>query len=245
VLQIREEVSFTNGRIIVRGKLVTRGKSEAGRLCPLLQAKHPIAIIEAKDNNRSVGDGIQQALGYATTLNIPFVFSSNGDGFLFHDRTGTSPEKEATSPWINSHRPLNCGENYRAWKGLTPDEEKIVLQDYFDDGSGKAPRYYQCNAVNAAIEAIAKGQDRILLVIATGTGKTKTCPENGCCSSTVCTFALRPSNPRRISVMPAAIHIFVPGVDRSLAQTLQGSISALTDSAPRSTLIMALPGNSM
>lgn len=111
MLQIREEVSFTNGRIIVRGKLVTRGKAKRADYVLYYKPNIPIAIIEAKDNNRSVGDGIQQALGYATTLNIPFVFSSNGDGFLFHDRTGTSPEKEATSPWINSHRPLNCGEN--------------------------------------------------------------------------------------------------------------------------------------
>ena len=134
----------------------------------------PIAIIEAKDNNHSVGDGMQQALDYADTLNIPFVFSSNGDGFVFHDRTGVSAEKEANLTLDQFPSPADLWEKYRAWKGLTPDEEQIVLQDYFDDGSGKAPRYYQCNAVNAAIEAIAKGQDRILLVMATGTGKTYT-----------------------------------------------------------------------
>lgn len=174
MLQIREEVSFTNGRIIVRGKLVTRGKAKRADYILYYKPNIPIAIIEAKDNNHSVGDGIQQALGYASTLNIPFVFSSNGDGFLFHDRTGPSAEKEATLTLGQFPSPVELWGKYRAWKGLNPDEEKIVLQDYFDDGSGKAPRYYQCNAVNAAIEAIAKGQDRILLVMATGTGKTYT-----------------------------------------------------------------------
>jgi type I restriction enzyme R subunit len=174
MVQIREEVSFTKGRIIVRGKLVTRGKAKRADYILYYKPNIPIALIEAKDNNHSVGDGIQQALGYATTLNIPFVFSSNGDGFLFHDRTGTSVEKEANLTLDQFPSPSELWGRYRAWKGLTPDEEKIVLQDYFDDGSGKAPRYYQCNAVNAAIEAIAKGQDRILLVMATGTGKTYT-----------------------------------------------------------------------
>src|SRR5271167_536966 len=93
--QIREEVGFTDGRIIVRGKLVTRGKGKRADYILYYKPNIPIAIIEAKDNNHSVGDGIQQALDYAQALNIPFVFSSNGDGFVFHDRTGNSPEKEA------------------------------------------------------------------------------------------------------------------------------------------------------
>jgi type I restriction enzyme R subunit len=174
MLQIREEVNFTKGRIIVRGKLVSRGKAKRADYILYLKPNIPIAIIEAKDNNHSVGDGMQQALDYAATLNIPFVFSSNGDGFVFHDRTGISPEKEASLTLDQFPTPTDLWEKYRAWKGLTPDEEKIILQDYFDDGSGKAPRYYQCNAVNAAIEAIAKGQNRVLLVMATGTGKTYT-----------------------------------------------------------------------
>src|SRR5438034_9309366 len=94
--QIREEVGFTKGRIIVRGKLVTRGKAKRADYVLYYKPNIPIAIIEAKDNNCSVGDGMQQALDYAVTLDIPFVFSSNGDGFVFHDRTGTSMEKEAT-----------------------------------------------------------------------------------------------------------------------------------------------------
>ena len=172
--QVREEVSFTNGRIIVRGKLVSRGKAKRADYVLYYKPNIPIAIVEAKDNNHTVGDGMQQALGYATTLNVPFVFSCNGDGFLFHDRTGTAAEKETSLSLTEFPSPAELWARYRAWKGLTPDEEKVVLQDYFDDGSGKSPRYYQCNAVNAAIEAIAKGQNRILLVMATGTGKTYT-----------------------------------------------------------------------
>jgi type I restriction enzyme R subunit len=174
MMQIREEVAFTKGRIIVRGKLVTRGKAKRADYILYYKPNIPIAIVEAKDNNHSVGDGMQQALDYAVTLNIPFVFSSNGDGFLFHDRTGTSMEEEATLSLDAFPTPKDLWSKYRVWKGLTPDEEAIVLQDYFEDGSGKGPRYYQTNAINAVIEAIAKGQNRILLVMATGTGKTYT-----------------------------------------------------------------------
>jgi len=172
--QLREEVSFTKGRIIVRGKLVSRGKPKRADYVLYYKPNIPIAIIEAKDNNYAVGAGMQQALEYATTLDIPFVFASNGDGFVFHDRTGASPEKEASVGLDAFPSPGELWAKYRAWKGLTPEAEQIVLQDYFDDGSGKAPRYYQASAVNAAIEAIAKGQNRVLLVMATGTGKTYT-----------------------------------------------------------------------
>ena len=174
MLQIREEVSFTKGRIIVRGKLVTRGRAKRADYILYFKPNIPIAVIEAKDNTHSVGDGMQQALDYAKTLNIPFVFSSNGDGFVFHDRTGASTPHEADLPLDAFPSPADLWGRYRTWKGLTPEAEEIVLQDYFDDGSGKTPRYYQVNAINAAIEAIAKGQDRILLIMATGTGKTYT-----------------------------------------------------------------------
>ena len=174
MLQIREEVSFTKGRIIVRGKLVARGKAKRADYLLYFKPNVPLAIIEAKDNSHSVGDGMQQALDYAETLNVPFAFSSNGDGFVFHDQTGASTPREANLALEEFPPPAELWARYRAWKGLTPDTEKIVLQDYHDDGDGKAPRYYQTNAVNAAIEAIAKGQDRILLVMATGTGKTYT-----------------------------------------------------------------------
>ena len=172
--QIREEVSFTRGRIIVRGKLVNRGKGKRADYILHYKPNVPIALIEAKDNTHSIGDGMQQGLDYAETLKIPFVFSSNGDGFVFHDRTGASAEKETTIELDAFPSPGDLWARYRAWKGLTPEAEAVVLQDYFDDGGGKAPRYYQVNAINTAIEAIAKGGDRILLVMATGTGKTYT-----------------------------------------------------------------------
>ena len=174
MLQVREEVTFTRGRIIVRGKLVTRGKAKRADYILYLKPNIPIALIEAKDNTHSPGDGIQQALDYAEALAIPFAFSSNGDGFVFHDRTGQSAGRETNLALDDFPSPSALWAKYRAWKGLTPEAEAIVLQDYHDDGSGKAPRYYQVNAVNAAVEAIAQGQDRILLVMATGTGKTYT-----------------------------------------------------------------------
>jgi type I restriction enzyme R subunit len=155
MMQIREEVAFTKGRIIVRGKLVTRGKAKRADYILYYKPNIPIAIIEAKDNNHSVGDGMQQALEYAVTLNIPFVFASNGDDFVFHDRTGCGTEKETTLALDDFPTPKELWSRYCAWKGLTADEQQIVLQDYYDDGSGKAPRYYQSNAINAAVEAIA------------------------------------------------------------------------------------------
>ncbi len=172
--QIRQEVSFTKGRIIVRGKLVTRGKGKRADYILYYKPNIPIALIEAKDNNHAVGDGMQQALDYAQTLDIPFVFSSNGDAFLFHDRTGLSPEIETELMMDSFPSPAQLWASYRTWKGLAPQQEEIVLQNYFEDSTGKEPRYYQRIAINKAIEAIAKGQNRILLVMATGTGKTYT-----------------------------------------------------------------------
>ncbi|MEY9441687.1 EcoAI/FtnUII family type I restriction enzme subunit R [Bradyrhizobium elkanii] len=174
MLQVREEVGFTKGRIIVRGKLVSRGRAKRADYILYYKPNIPLALIEAKDNTHSVGDGMQQGLDYAATLDIPFVFSSNGDGFVFHDRTGLSTPVEANLGLDAFPSPADLWARYRAWKGFDAEAEQIVLQEYFDDGSGKAPRYYQVNAVNTAIEAIAKGHDRVLLVMATGTGKTYT-----------------------------------------------------------------------
>lgn len=172
--QIREEVSFTKGRIIVRGKLVSRGKGKRADYVLYYKPNIPLAIIEAKDNTQPVGAGIQQALEYAETLDIPFVFASNGDGFIFHDRTSTGDARETTLALDAFPSPNELWQRYAEWKGLTPAGEEIVLEDYYDDGSGKQPRYYQVNAVNAALEAIATGENRVLLVMATGTGKTYT-----------------------------------------------------------------------
>ena len=139
--QIREEVSFTRGRITVRGRLASRGKGKRADYVLYYKPNVPIGLIEAKDNTHAIGDGMQQGLDYAETLKIPFVFSSNGDGFVFHDRTGASAEKETTIGLDAFPSPDDLWARYRAWKGLTPEAEAVVLQDYHDDGSGKAPRY--------------------------------------------------------------------------------------------------------
>jgi len=172
--QIREEVSFTKGRIIVRGKLVTRGQARRADYVLYYQPHLPLALIEAKDNRHAVGDGMQQALEYATVLDIPFVFASNGEAFLFHDRTGQSPQRETELALEAFPTPQYLWEQYRAWKGLASAQEALVRQPFHDDGSGKEPRYYQRVAINKAMEAIAQGHTRLLLVMATGTGKTYT-----------------------------------------------------------------------
>ncbi|HAQ20364.1 MAG TPA: restriction endonuclease [Prolixibacteraceae bacterium] len=173
--QLLEEVYFTDGKIYVRGKLTTRGQAKRADYILYYKPNIPVAIIEAKDNNHSVRAGIQQALGYAKTLDIPCVFSSNGDGFLFHDRTATEGNIETELDIDNFPTPEQLWEKYKTYKGiLTPKAEKIASQDYYFDGSGRKPRYYQQIAINRSVEAIANGQNRILLVMATGTGKTYT-----------------------------------------------------------------------
>jgi len=170
--QIREEVTFTAGRIYVRGHLTTRGKKKRADYILYYKPNIPIAIIEAKDNKHTVGAGMQQALEYADILDIPCVFSSNGDGFVFHDLTASGDvEKNLTNDEFPS--PEEIWEKYRVYKGITtPEQEEIATQEYYYDGSGRTPRYYQEIAINRSVEAIAQGQDRILLVMATGTGKT-------------------------------------------------------------------------
>jgi len=172
--QVREEVSFTKGRIIVHGKLVTRGDAKRADYILYYRPNIPIAVIEAKDATHVKGDGMQQALSYAETLQIPFAFSSNGDGFVFHDRTGQSKKIETDVDLESFPSPAELWRRYKFWKGIEEDAEPTLLQPYFDDGSGKTPRYYQINAINASVEAIAKGSNRVLLVMATGTGKTFT-----------------------------------------------------------------------
>ncbi len=172
--QIREEVSFTKGRIVVRGKLHSRGKAKRADYILYARPNLPIALIEAKDQSHTVGDGMQQALNYAETLDIPFVFSSNGKAFLLHDRTGTSSKVETELELTGFPSPADLWARYCTWKGLSGDAISTVETPYYDDGSGRAPRYYQANAINRAVEAVAQGQNRILLVMATGTGKTYT-----------------------------------------------------------------------
>lgn len=169
--QVRAEYSFTDGRIIVRKNLVARGKRKRADYILSYKPNIPLAIIEAKDNKKSMGAGMQQGLEYGDILDIPFIYSSNGDGFIEHDNF-TGKEKELRLDEFPS--PSELWERYKNGKGIQSHEEKIVSEDYFFDMSGKTPRYYQRVAINRTIEAIAKGQDRILLVMATGTGKTYT-----------------------------------------------------------------------
>ncbi|MBS8239745.1 restriction endonuclease [Marinobacter lipolyticus] len=173
--QVREEVSFTAGRIIVRGRLHTRGKRRRADYVLSYKKNMPIAIIEAKDNSHSLGDGMQQALAYSDALDAPFVFSSNGDGFLFHDRTGLFGQTETTLSLDEFPSPETLWELYCKHKGIhQTTARQTVEQPYYDDGSGRTPRYYQTVAINRTVEAVARGQNRILLVMATGTGKTFT-----------------------------------------------------------------------
>jgi len=172
--QLREEFYFTRGRVIVRGKTVKRGESKKADYLLFYKPGIPIAVIEAKDNTHSVGDGMSQALEYAEILDVPFAYSSNGDAFLEHDRTAIdgTPEREILLDHFPS--PEELWARWQATKGYTPAQALVASQDYYDDGSGKVPRYYQSIAINRTLDAIARGEDRILLVMATGTGKTFT-----------------------------------------------------------------------
>ena len=175
--QVREEVTFTAGQVIVKGKTIRRGQAKRADYILYHRPNLPIAVIEAKDNNKPVGGGMQQALEYADdelALGLPFVFSSNGDGFLFHDKTVLTPQREQQIPLDAFPSPENLWKKYCQWKGLTDDSQQVVTTELHSDGSGKSPRYYQANAINRTVEAIARGEDRALLVMATGTGKTYT-----------------------------------------------------------------------
>jgi len=172
--QVAEEKYFTDGKILVRGKMVAKGKGKKADYLLFYEPNILLAVVEAKDNDHEIDEGLQQALGYAEILDAPFVFSSNGDGFAFHDRTGTYARTETHLGLDQFPGPAELWAKYREWKGLSPEAEEVALQHYHDEASGKEPRYYQRNAINRTIEAIAKGRDRILLVMATGTGKTYT-----------------------------------------------------------------------
>ena len=157
--QIREEVGFTDGRIYVRGKLHTRGAQKRADYILYYKSNIPIAVIEAKDNNHSVAAGIQQALAYAKTLDIPFVFSSNGDAFHFHDKTVESGAIETEITLNAFPSPEQLWQKYRAFKGIAKDAAPVVAQDYFSDGSaiGAFARYGNSHARERPRDA---GNDR-------------------------------------------------------------------------------------
>ena len=174
-MQLREELSLTKGKIRVKGKLYSRGKQKRADYVLYHKPNIPLAVIEAKDNTHTVRSGIQQAIQYAELLDVPFAYSSNGDGFIEHDRSLSSGMVERELSINEFPTPQELWRRYCKYKGIEdPEEKKIVTQDYYPSPDNKAPRYYQLTAINRTIEAIAKGQDRILLVMATGTGKTFT-----------------------------------------------------------------------
>lgn len=169
--QIREEYTFTDGRVIVRGNLTSRGKRKRADYLLFYQTNRPIAVIEAKDNNHSIGSGMQQAIDYGMVLDVPFVYSSNGDGFIERDMLAGT-ERELRLEEFPS--PMELWNRYKHFKGLDTTQEEIMAEPYYFSEGNKSPRYYQMVAINRTVEAIAKGQNRILLVMATGTGKTYT-----------------------------------------------------------------------
>ena len=172
--QVREEHYFTAGQVLVRGKTVKRGKRKFADFLLSWKPNIPLAIIEAKDNNHSVGSGMQQGLDYAGTLDVPFVFSTNGDAFLFHDRLATSGTIEQELPLDQFPSPTDLWQRYCQAKEINQTKLPVISQDYYSDGSGRIPRYYQSIAVNRVVEAVSNGKKRALLVMATGTGKTFT-----------------------------------------------------------------------
>jgi type I restriction enzyme R subunit len=172
--QIRREYGFTDGEMIVRGQMASRKARKRADYLLYYPSNQPIAVIEAKDNNHSVRAGIQQALGYAETLQVPFVFSSNGDGFLFHDKSGTYAQVEQQLSLDAFPSPEELWQHYKQRENLQAANEDLLTSRYFIEIGGKEPRYYQQLAVNRTIEAIARGQKRCLLVMATGAGKTYT-----------------------------------------------------------------------
>lgn len=174
ITQVREEYPITKGRIIARGKTCRREAPLKADYVLFYKPNKPIAIVEAKDNKHTMGDGMQQALQYAKMMDVPFVFSSNGDGFVFHNKYITDGAVEVTLALEDFPSPTVLWEMYLAQNQVNPAQERVIDEQYYSDNPDKQPRYYQMNAINKTVEAIAAGQDRVLLVMATGTGKTYT-----------------------------------------------------------------------
>ena len=174
-INITMETKITDGKINIKGNMAYREKAKKADYLLYLNKYNPIAVVEAKDNNHSISHGLQQAMTYAQMLDLPFAYSSNGDGFFEHDfLTGAERElKMEEFPTVDElveryKKGRNNGE------GLNEQELKLIDQPFYSSQNTYPPRYYQRNAVNRTLDAIARGQDRILLVMATGTGKTYT-----------------------------------------------------------------------
>ena len=172
---ITMETKITDGRINIRGNLVARSTPKFADYILYLNDGKPIAVVEAKDNNHSVSHGLQQAMTYAQMMDLPFAYSSNGDAFYEHDfLTGTETLIELDKFPSQEELIARYYTELNGGSGITDEEKKIVSQPYYSSQSTYPPRYYQRNAVNRTVEAIARGQERLLLVMATGTGKTYT-----------------------------------------------------------------------
>lgn len=169
--QIKMEYNFTDGRVIVRGNVTARGKRKRTDYLLYYKPNIPLAIVEAKDNRHSLGAGMQQGIEYAQVLDIPFVYSSNGDGFLEHDMK-SGAEREIRLDEFPS--PDEMWRRYLGAEQITPEQEKLLVEPYYFQPGDKTPRYYQRIAINRVVEAVARGRNRILIVMATGTGKTYT-----------------------------------------------------------------------
>ncbi len=171
--KITMETSITDGKINIKGNLVAREKPKKADYILYISANNPIAIVEAKDNNHTVSHGLQQAMNYAQKLDVPFAYSSNGDGFAEHDFL-TGKERELTMSEFPTEKELSLRlkQEINNGDGYCATEETIIEQPYYTSQNTYAPRYYQRVAVNRCLDAIAKGRDRLLLVMATGTGKT-------------------------------------------------------------------------
>lgn len=175
--QIRREVTLTPGPIIVRGNLSSRNKKKKKRADYVLSWKPgvPVAVVEAKDANHTVSDGLQQALGYVEILKVPSGFSSNGNAFASHNKEPAPGENiECQFPMDQFPPPEILWARYKSFRGIENAPEAPIIEPYHTDGSGKEARYYQVEAINRTVEAAANGQKRILLIMATGTGKTYT-----------------------------------------------------------------------
>ena len=174
-INITMETKITDGKINIKGNMAYREKAKKADYLLYLNKYNPIAVVEAKDNNHSISHGLQQAMTYAQMLDLPFAYSSNGDGFCEHDFL-TGAERELTMeefPTVEELVARYKGER-NGGKGLNEQELLLIDQPYYSSQNTYPPRYYQRNAVNRTLDAIARGQDRILLVMATGTGKTYT-----------------------------------------------------------------------
>ena len=173
--QMRQEVKLRDGKVIVRGQVGMRKTVKSADIVLYHKPNMPLAVIEAKANQHEVGKGIQQGLDYARLLDVPFIFASNGDGFIFHDKTAPVGQPIETEIGLDDFpSPEKLWQKYVAFKGYTTAQLPTITQDYHDDGTGKSPRYYQLQAINKTVEAISSGRNRVLLVMATGTGKTYT-----------------------------------------------------------------------